>query len=407
MIRSLPGFRAAATAAALACLFSAHAALAQNAPRRPPLGEGPWTYTTFENGGTPIRVSVAARGLSHPWGMAWLPSGDLLITERAGRLRRLRGGVLDPESLGGIENLGIDRLFDVALHPDFARNTLVYFTYVKRAPHPDGGDAYWATTALARGRLTGGALAGVEDVFLADAWRPLPGGDGARILFAPDGTLFMTSSHRRDPDDPQDLSNHVGKILRLNDDGSVPTDNPFVERPGQAPEIYSYGHRTMLGLAFHPGTGALWETENGPQGGDEVNIIAPGENYGWPLATYGREYDGTKATATPWIAGMQGPELFWVPSIAASGLTFYTGDAIPAWQGNLFVGAMTVARVPGTGHLQRIVFAENGGEIRRETLLADLRQRIRDVRQGPDGFLYLLTDEDEAALLVVEPAPDL
>jgi glucose/arabinose dehydrogenase len=381
------------------------AAPAQNAPPRPPFADGPWTYQTYENGGTAIRVSIVTKGLEHPWSMAWLPDGDLLITERPGRLRMVHDGVLDPEPITGTEGLAIDRFFDLALHPQFERNGFLYLTYIKRAPHPDGSGEYWATTALARGKLEGRRLTGVEDVFIADAWRPLPGGDGARVIFAPDGTLFLTSSHRRNPDDPQNIGNHVGKILRLKDDGSVPVDNPFVGRAGHAPEIYSYGHRTMLGLTFHPETGALWETENGPQGGDEVNIIEAGMNYGWPLATYGREYDGTKATATPWIAGMQPPELFWVPSIAASGIAFYTGDRIPAWKGNLFLGAMTVGRVPGTGNLQRIVFAANGGEIRRETLLADLHQRIRDVRQGPDGLLYLLTDEDDGALLVIEPAP--
>ena len=378
-------------------------ATAQPGPQRPALGDGPWDYTTFEAGGTRVRVSVVTKGLTQPWSMAWLPSGDMLVTEREGRIRLLHDGRLVPAPLAGLPELGIDRLFDVAVHPDFASNRSVYFTYIKRAPHPDGSDEYWATTALARGRLAGERLDGVQDIFVADAWRPLPGGDASRILFADDGTLFMSSSHRRDPDGPQQPSNHVGSILRLNDDGTAARDNPFAGRAGRAPEIYSYGHRTVLGLTFHPETGALWETENGPQGGDEVNIIGPGKNYGWPLVTYGIEYNGTRAAAAPWREDLVPPKLFWVPSIAASGITFYSGARIPAWRGNLFVGGMTVGRIPGTGRLERIVFADNGGELRRESLFGDLKQRIRDVREGPDGLLYMLTAENDGALLVIEP----
>jgi aldose sugar dehydrogenase len=213
--------------------------------------------------------------------------------------------------------------------------------------------------------------------------------------------MYFSSSHRRNPDAPQDLSSDVGKILRLNDDGTIPKDNPFVGKPGAKPEIYSLGHRTVLGLTFKPGTNELWETENGPQGGDEVNVIKAGKNYGWPLVTYGRDYDG-KRLPGPSRDGFESPELFWVPSVTASGILFYSGDKIPAWKGNLFLGSMTVGRLPGTGNLQRIVFNENG-EQRRESLLTDLHQRIRDVRQGPDGLLYLLTDENDGALLKIEP----
>ena len=214
----------------------------------------------------------------------------------------------------------------------------------------------------------------------------------------------MSSSHHRDEKGPQDPMNDVGKILRLNDDGTIPKDNPFVGKAGYRPEIYSIGHRTVLGLTFHPTTGALWETENGPQGGDEVNIIQPGKNYGWPLVTYGHDYDGTPLNERAIPAGMVLPTVFWVPSITTSGITFYNSDKIPAWKGNLFVGSMTVGRIGGTGHIQRIVFNEKG-EQRRESLLTDLHQRIRDVRQGPDGLLYLLTDEDAGALLKIEPTP--
>jgi glucose/arabinose dehydrogenase len=202
----------------------------------------------------------------------------------------------------------------------------------------------------------------------------------------------------------QRLDSHQGKIVRLADDGAAAPGNPFADVAGAKPEIFSYGHRNVLGLTVHPETGAIWETENGPQGGDEVNILESGRNYGWPLVTYGRDYSGLPAAPQPWREDLVAPVIFWVPSIAASGLTFYSGARIPAWTGNLFVGAMTVGRLPRTGRLERIVFAENGGEIRRESLLGDLHQRIRDVREGPDGLLYLLTDEADGALLVIEPA---
>ena len=204
--------------------------------------------------------------------------------------------------------------------------------------------------------------------------------------------------------DAQDPANHVGKLIRLNADGTVPEDNPFVGEAGHLPEIYSMGHRNQIGLAFHPQTGELWATENGPQGGDEANIIRAGGNYGWPLASFSRQYGGPPVTDTPWRADFTGPEIVWWPSIAPSGLTFYTGDHFPAWKGNLFVGSMTVGRMERTGHLERIVFNRQGQEIRRESLLSELRQRIRDVRQGPDGYLYVLTEEDDAVLLRIEPA---
>jgi len=381
-------------------LFLVLAAVAWAQPQTYPLGAGPWSYTTYEKN-TKIRVSVATKGLSHPWSLAFLPSGDALITERPGRVRLMHNGVLAPEPVADLSKLSVDVLFDVALHPDFAKNGLVYLTYIKKGKAPDGKNGYWATTALARGKFDGKALTGVQDVFVADAWQPLNGGDGSRVAFGPDGKMYFSSSHRRNPDAPQDLSSDVGKILRLNDDGTIPKDNPFAGKGSAKPEIYSLGHRTVLGLTFKPGTNELWETENGPQGGDEVNVIKAGKNYGWPLVTYGRDYDG-KRLPGPSRDGFEAPELFWVPSVTASGILFYSGDKIPAWKGNLFLGSMTVGRLPGTGNLQRIVFNENG-EQRRESLLTDLHQRIRDVRQGPDGLLYLLTDENDGAMLKIEP----
>jgi glucose/arabinose dehydrogenase len=376
------------------------AAVACAQPQTHPLGAGPWTYTTYEKN-QKIRVSVVSRGLAHPWGLVFLPSGDMLVTERPGRVRLIHEGVVAPAPVADLSALSVDVLFDIALHPDFGKNGFVYLTYIKKGKAPDGKNGYWATTALARGKFDGKALTGVEDIFVADAWQPLNGGDGSRVAFGPDGKMYLSSSHRRNPDAPQDLSSDVGKILRLNDDGTIPKDNPFVGKAGAKPEIYSLGHRTVLGLTFKPGTNELWETENGPQGGDEVNVIKAGKNYGWPLVTFGRDYDG-KRLPGPSKDGFEAPELFWVPSVTASGISFYSGDKIPAWKGNLFLGSMTVGRLPGTGNLQRIVFNENG-EQRRESLLTDLHQRIRDVRQGPDGLLYLLTDENDGAVLKIEP----
>jgi glucose/arabinose dehydrogenase len=389
--------------------FLISAALACAQPQTYPLGAGPWTYTTYEKN-TKIRVSVVTKGLSHPWSLAFLPTGDVLITERPGRVRLMhtlnQTSALAPQPIADLSGLSVDLLFDVALHPDFATNGFVYLTYIKKGKAPDGGNGYWATTALARGKFDGKSLTGVQDIFVADAWQPLNGGDGSRVAFGPDGKIYLSSSHRRNSDAPQDPSSDVGKILRLNDDGSIPRDNPFVGRAGAKPEIYSLGHRTVLGLTFKPGTNELWETENGPQGGDEVNVIKAGKNYGWPLVTYGRDYDGKRlpGPSDSLRGGFEAPELFWVPSVTASGILFYSSDKIPAWKGDLFLGSMTVGRLPGTGNLQRIVFNQNG-EQRRESLLTDLHQRIRDVRQGPDGLLYLLTDENDGALLKIEPAP--
>jgi glucose/arabinose dehydrogenase len=382
------------------------------------LGNGPWNYTTSERQ-TKIKVSVVTKGLSHPWSIVWLPNGDMLVTERAGKLRIIRNGVLDPTPISGVPMVqagGTSGLLDIALHPKFAQNNLVYLAYnvskpkagaAPAAPPAAGGrgaaPAQVYSTALARGRFDGKALVDVKQIFVAEPWVDLSGGDASRLVFAPDGTLFMSSSHHRDEKGPQDPMNDVGKILRLNDDGTIPKDNPFVGKTGYRPEIYSMGHRTVLGLALHPTTGELWETENGPQGGDEVNIIKPGKNYGWPLVTYGHDYDGTPLNEREIPSGMVLPTLFWVPSITTSGLAFYTSDKIPAWKNNLFVGSMTVGRIGGTGHVQRIVFNEKG-EQRREQLLVDLHQRIRDVRQGPDGLLYLLTDEEAGAVLKIEPA---
>jgi glucose/arabinose dehydrogenase/acetamidase/formamidase len=364
----------------------------------PPLGEGPWVFDTAEQG--KIRVSVVARGLSHPWAIAWLPDGGMLVTERPGRLRVVRDGRLDPRAIPGAPEVRTDGnggLMDVALHPDFAENGLVYLTYTK----PVGGGR--GAPALARGRLAGGVLTEVHDLVVTEAFEGNSGLNG-RVAFGRDGKVYMSTGGRVE-DAAQDPMSLRGKVLRLNDDGSVPSDNPFVGRAGYRPEIYTLGHRNTLGLIRHPVTGELWQHENGPNGGDELNVLRSGANYGWPLVSDGRDYSGAPIPGHGTRAEMESPLVVWLPSIAVAGMAVYTGDRFPAWRGNVFVGSLREGGIPGTGHLERIVFNERTEELRRESMLTEFRQRIREVRQGPDGLLYVLTDEEEdGALLRIEPS---
>jgi len=373
---------------------------AQQTRTRAPLGDGPWTFDTFEPN-TRIRVSIVAKGLSHPYGMAFLPGGDILVTERPGRLRVIHDGVLDPKPVAGapvVRAAELGGLLDIALSPKFADDHLVYMTYSKQT---DKGVA----TSVASGRWDGKALVDTKDVIVTD-----PSGGkrvaGARLIFGRDGNLFFSVGGAGENNDTraQQPGSAAGKIMRIRPDGSVPPDNPFVGKAGYLPEIYSMGHRNPTGFAIHPDTGVLWEAEQGPQGGDEINVIAPGKNYGWPIVTYGRDYDGTFMTKQPWREDFQVPMVFWVPSIAAAGITFYTGDKFPAWKGNLFVSGMVEARIPNSGQVQRIVLNKDG-EIRREAFFRDFRQRIRHVSQSPDGYLYVLADEDPGVVLKIEPAP--
>jgi glucose/arabinose dehydrogenase len=262
------------------------------------------------------------------------------------------------------------------------------------------------TVALVRARIVENELTEVEEIFEAEG---LDRGIAAsQLLFAPDNKLMMSIGgaymYAGIGDYAQDPTIHYGKLLRLNDDGSVPSDNPFVASGEYLPEVYTVGHRNQIGLAFHPTTDQLWATENGPQGGDEANIIQPGLNYGWPIVSYSRQYRGDRVSERPWGEKYEDPEVIWWPSIAPSGLAFYTGDKIPAWQGNMFVGSMMEGRIPGTGHLERVVFNSRGDEIRREGLLRQLNSRVTGVAQGPDGYLYILIDEENGALLRIEPA---
>jgi glucose/arabinose dehydrogenase len=367
-----------------------------------PLPSAPVVFDTAEQ--HKIRVVVLTKALSHPWGMTWLPNGDLLVTERPGRLRMVRNGVLDPTPISGLPPMhvrGLAGLLDVALHPKFATNKLVYFSYVK-----DGEKG--AATAVFRGKLDGMALTDVHDVFVSESW--MKGNDtadgrfGSRLLFLKDGTLLITVGDRDRADGGQNPKDDFGKVIRVNEDGSVPKDNPFVGRAGYLPEIYTFGQRNQQGLVYNPVNGELWASEQGPNGGDEINVIKAGKNYGWPIVSYGRQYAGPNQSEIPYKEGMELPIVFWVPSIATSGMTFYTGDKFPAWKNNVFVGAMRTGEIDRTGHVERIVFNEKWEEVRRESFLTEMRQRIRDVREGPDGFLYVLTEEDEGALLRIEPA---
>jgi glucose/arabinose dehydrogenase len=339
-----------------------------------------------------VRVVTLTEALVQPWALAFLPNGDMLITERAGRLRLVHDGRLASGSIGGVPPVDTrkqDGLMDLALHPRFAENRLLYFTY---STPGDRGD----TTALAAARFDGAALTDVRDLLVADAWSTDGGNSGSRIAFGLDGTIYMTVGDRHEQTPAQDLQTHKGKILRLNDDGTIPLDNPFVGRTDARPEIVAYGVRNPQGLFVDPSTGTIWEHEHGPRGGDELNVIVRGHNYGWPAITWGVNYDLTIISTSTARGGMDQPVVHWTPSIAPSGLTVYSGDRFPAWRGNVFLGALN-------GLNLRRLELRNGRVTHEEALVLQRPRRIRDVRQGPDGLLYVLTDG--GALLRLEPGP--
>ncbi|KAA3630071.1 MAG: PQQ-dependent sugar dehydrogenase [Proteobacteria bacterium] len=341
-----------------------------------------------------FEVVAVADNLEHPWGMAFLPDGALLVTERPGRLRLISAaGVLQPQPIAGVPEVvarGQGGLLDVALHPDFRTNRLLYLSYAGRGP--DG-----VNTEVVRARFDGRRLHDARVIFRA---LPKTGGSnhyGSRLLFDRDGYLFVTLGDRYNyRDRAQSIEDHLGTIVRLHGDGGVPADNPFVDRPGAQPEIYSYGHRNVQGIALRPGTNTVWAHEHGPRGGDEVNILRPGANYGWPAITYGIDYSGFKISDLTEAPGMEQPVVYWDPSIAPSGMAFYSGTQFPQWQGDLFVGALAKR------HLRRLEL-QGDKVVAQEVLLGELRERIRDVRSGPDGFLYLLTDSSNGKLWRLEP----
>ncbi len=334
--------------------------------------------------------------LVHPWGLAFLPDGSFLVSERSGHLRRISSeGTLSPPLAGVPEVVvtGQGGLLDLALHPQFSSNHRVYFSYSAGTGRFSG-----LGTEVAYGELNGDRLDNVHVIFRAD---PKVGGGlhfGGRLLFAPDGLLYISLGERGDKERAQDLDDHNGSVIRIRDDGSVPDDNPFTGRLGARPDIYSYGHRNVQGLALEPGSEAIWALEHGPQGGDEVNRLHAGHNYGWPVITYGANYGtGTKIGEGTEKAGLEQPVYYWNPSIAPSGMVFYQGDKFPRWQGNLLIGALKYQL------LSRLVL-KNGEVVAEEQLLRGELGRIRTVQVGPDGYVYLLTDENPGRLVRLEPA---
>ncbi len=340
-----------------------------------------------------VKTVTLASGLEHPWSMAFLPDGSLLITERSGTLRRFAGGRLQDEPITGLPPIAVKGqggLMDVAIHPDFSDNRWVYLSYA--APGKGG-----IGTDVGRGRLQGNRLIDWQTLFRLEPKTSARQHFGSRLVFDRHGYLFITLGDRGDRHRAQDLNDHAGSIIRLHDDGRIPRDNPFVGKPGARPEIYSYGHRNLQGAALHPKTGQLWTHEHGPQGGDEINAIVAGANHGWPIITYGKEYGtGFSIGEGTHKAGMLQPLHYWVPSIAPSGMAFYTAEQFHNWQGNLLVGSLKS---------ELLVRLELDGNkiINEHRILQNRLGRIRDVRQGPDGFIYLLTDENNGELIRLEP----
>jgi glucose/arabinose dehydrogenase len=372
-----------------------------------------------------LRAVIVAAGLVQPWSIAFLPDGNMLVTERPGRLRIIRNGALDPVPVPGVPAVraaGLQGLMDVVLHPRFAENRWVYLSYHKPVPVPPTATAVTTpattnagavqpqavtpamagATTIARGIWNGKSLENVKDIFESGAI----GTEASRIGFGRDGMLYMTISapgtgtavmRSADPAD------YAGKTIRIRDDGTIPPDNPFANKPDWKPAIYTYGHRNGHSMQVNPETGEFWVTEQGPNGGDEINVLKPGADYGWPSVSHGRSYMGPKISSTPWKAGTELPVVVWVPSIAVTGGTFYTGDVFPGWKRNFFVGGLREGELAPSGQMQRIEFNERWEEIRREPMLRELKQRIRDVRQGPDGLLYVLTAENTGVVLRIEP----
>lgn len=400
--------------AVLATSFLVAAAISAQAPAPaiPPLvlTQPSYSFDTAEQ--HRLKAVVVAKGLNHPFAVAMLPNGDALVSERGGKLRLVRNAagaadkptVLEPQEVAGIpaittpyRNAG---LHDLALHPQFSQNQLVYFTFNKADDTPAAGapaGRQLSKLVVMRARFDGKALVDAKEIFVGKAG----GTSGSRIAFDGGGMLYVVIGAPAG-NEAQSMDNTIGKVMRIRDDGTVPTDNPFAGKADVSPAVYTLGHRDPLGLTVHP-NGTVLAVEHGPNGGDELNVIQPGKNYGWPKVTFGRDYNGSVLTASPVAADVMAPLVVWLPSIGPTGLMVYTGDRFPAWKNNVFVGSVRRGEIPGTGGLERVVFNEKMEEIRRETMLTDFHQRIRDVRQGRDGLIYVLTDETDGALLRLEP----
>lgn len=398
----------------VSCLAAAAAASAQqaNIGISMSLTQPSYSFDTAEQHG--LKVTVVARGLNHPFAIALLPDGDALVSERGGALRLLRNATgaagrattLEAAPVAGLpvlekpyRNAG---LHDLALHPDYAKNHLVYFSFNKAGElTPASGTTparQQSRLAVMRARFNGKALTDVQEVFLGKSG----GTSGSRIAFAADGLLYIQIGAAFG-DEAQRMDNTIGKVLRIKDDGGIPADNPYVGQKDVNPAVFTRGHRDPLALAWHPAARVMLSAEHGPNGGDELNLIRAGKNYGWPTVTYGHGYDGAVLSESPVAPGIEPPLVYWVPSIGPSGMAIYTGDRFPAWKNNVFLGSVRRGEIPGTGSLERVVLNDKLQELRREALLGDLHQRIRDVRQGPDGLLYVLTDENDGAVLRLEP----
>jgi glucose/arabinose dehydrogenase len=337
------------------------------------------------------KLTTLASGLDHPWSIAFLPDGSMLVTERPGRLRVIRNGVLDPAPITGVPPVYVQTgaqagLFDIVLHPKFAENHIVYLTFAY-------GNASANATRVVRARYDGHALTDVQPIFTAAPTKDTGNHFGGRMVFLADGTFLLTIGEGFEyREKAQDLSGDLGKIVHLNDDGSVPSGNPFSNHAGARPEIWTLGHRNEQGLYFETQTGRVWETEHGPRGGDEINIIEPGKNYGWPVITYGMDYSGAYVSPYTERPGMEQPLLHWTPSIAPSGFTIYHGDKFPGWEGDGFSGSLVFKNV------RHVNFDANYAVVGQEELFKEIGMRIRDVRTGPDGYLYLLTEADTPGL---------
>ncbi|WP_430540887.1 PQQ-dependent sugar dehydrogenase [Roseofilum halophilum] len=356
--------------------------------------------TASARGNPEVQSVTVVENLEHPWGLTWLPDGSILITERSGQLRIVREGVLDPTPIAGVPEVFAQSqggLLDIALHPNFADNRLVYFTYAY-------GNNSANRTRIARATFDGSSLSNWQVIFEVSQTKSRGQHFGSRLLWLPDGTLLASIGDGGNPpvelegefirQQAQNLSSHLGKIIRINDDGSIPSDNPLVNDAQAAPEVWSYGHRNIQGLAFDAIANRVWATEHGARGGDEVNWVKAGENYGWPVATHSREYSGGLISPETSLPGMVDPKVIWTPSIAPSGLAVYSGT-FPEWQGNLFAGGLVSQDV------RRIALDESGNVLNEEAIA--IGQRVRDVRQGPDGMLYVLTDASNGQLIRLEP----